>query len=346
MKAYVLNNIKEYSIKNVNIPEIGDYDTLVKVKAAGICGSDIPRIYKSGTYHYPLIPGHEFSGIVEMTGKNASDMRSKRVGVFPLIPCMKCAQRIDKKYEMCKNYNYLGSRTDGGYAEYVKVPLWNLIELPDNVSFEQAAMLEPMAVSVHAARRAGLLKNDKSDRNLRIMIMGLGAIGMSLAMMLISEGYKYVYVCGNKELQKQTAFKLNVAHDFYVDINELAAMDKDFDVFFDCVGTNEVVDIALNSVRPSGTVVLVGNPASDMAVNRNSYWQILRKQLTLVGTWNSSFTHENSDDWHYVLNKLKSGSIHPEQMISHRFSFDEMMSGFELMRDKSEPYIKVMGIFS
>ena len=142
MKAYVLNNINEYSIQNVNIPEIGDYDTLVKVKAAGICGSDIPRIYKSGTYHYPLIPGHEFSGIVEMAGKNASDMLNKRVGVFPLIPCMKCAQCIDKKYEMCKNYNYLGSRTDGGYAEYVKVPLWNLIELPENVSFEQAAMLE------------------------------------------------------------------------------------------------------------------------------------------------------------------------------------------------------------
>mgnify|MGYP003549678229 FL=1 len=256
MKAYVLNNINEYSIKNVNIPEIGDYDTLVKVKAAGICGSDIPRIYKSGTYHYPLIPGHEFSGIVEMAGKNASDMLNKRVGVFPLIPCMKCAQCIDKKYEMCKDYSYLGSRTDGGYAEYVKVPLWNLIELPDNVSFEQAAMLEPMAVSIHALRRAGLLNNDKSDRNLRIMIMGLGAIGMSRAMMLISEGYKYVYVCGNKELQKQTAFKLNVAHDFYVDINEFAAMDKDFDVFFDCVGTNEVVDIALNSVRPSAQFIL------------------------------------------------------------------------------------------
>ena len=346
MKAYVLNNINEYSIKNVNIPEIGDYDTLVKVKAAGICGSDIPRIYKSGTYHYPLIPGHEFSGIVEMAGKNASDMLNKRVGVFPLIPCMKCAQCIDKKYEMCKNYNYLGSRTDGGYAEYVKVPKWNLIELPDNVSFEQAAMLEPMAVSVHAARRAGLLTNDKSDRNLRIMIMGLGAIGMSLAIMLISEGYKYVYVCGNKKLQKETAFKLNVPHDFYIDINEFSDMDKDFDVFFDCVGTNEVVDIALNSVRPSGIVCLVGNPASDMDINRNSYWQILRKQLTLVGTWNSSFTHEDNDDWNYVLSKLKSGTIHPEQMISHRFSFDEMMSGFELMRDKKEPYIKVMGVFS
>ena len=349
MKAYNLHGINDFRYEEVAEPTCEKGSVIVRVRAAGICGSDIPRIYRTGTYHYPLIPGHEFSGEVVNCTEDDKEYMGKRVGVFPLIPCMKCPQCIKKQYEMCSDYNYLGSRCNGGFAEYVKVPIWNLIELPENVTYEQAAMLEPMSVAVHAARRTGLIGCVNSSKtlneNTKITVMGLGTVGMSLIMMLLSEGYKNIVAVGNKAIQKKIALELGLGEDYYINSKNYVPGDNLADVFFDCVGTKEVVDTALNSVVPAGKICLVGNPASDIDIPKKSYWQILRKQFTLIGTWNSSFTHDDNDDWHYVIDKLRAGNIHPELMITHKYDFENMMNGFELMRDKSEEYIKVMGKF-
>ena len=157
MKAWVLHGVNDIRLEEKEEPQLRADEALVCVKAAGICGSDIPRIYKTGAHVHPLIPGHEFSGQVVKVGKRA-DIKwlHKRVGIFPLIPCRKCAACQRQQYELCRDYGYLGSRRNGGFAEYTAVPQWNLIELPDSVSYEEAAMLEPMAVAVHAMRRLRL----------------------------------------------------------------------------------------------------------------------------------------------------------------------------------------------
>ena len=145
MKPYVLHGINDIRFEEVEKPVPKKEEVLIKVNAAGICGSDIPRIYKNGAHVHPIIPGHEFSG--EVVGIGSSENESligKRVGIFPLIPCMKCNPCSNKQYEMCKNYNYLGSRCNGAFAEYVTAPVWNLIELPVNVSYEEAATLPPI----------------------------------------------------------------------------------------------------------------------------------------------------------------------------------------------------------
>ena len=126
MKAYVLDGIGQLVYRDVPLPRLHADEVLVEVVNAGICGSDVPRIFKTGTYHFPTIPGHEFAGIVrEVSDEQYRSLIGKRVGVFPLIPCMRCEQCRSKSYEMCQSYNYLGSRTDGGFAEYVAVPVWN-----------------------------------------------------------------------------------------------------------------------------------------------------------------------------------------------------------------------------
>lgn len=358
MKAYVLHGIADYRFEEKPCPAAKAGEVLVKVRAAGICGSDIPRIYKTGAYHHPMTPGHEFSGEVVAVGEGVSEeWLDKRVGIFPLIPCMECSSCRQKKYEMCKHYNYLGSRTDGGFAEYVRVPVWNLIELADEVSFEQAAMLEPMAVAVHSLRQSGLLNRQgepsEGAESKRIAVCGLGTIGLFLVMFLKGMGCRNILVAGNKEFQKQMAVKLGIPEEDYLDIHTKApdlwieekTGGEGVDIFFECVGKNEVLTQGVNSVAPGGTLLLVGNPATDMALEKTVYWKILRRQITVQGTWNSGFTKEETDDWHYVLDCLKKGKIHPEEMITHRFSPEELMHGFELMRDKSEDYVKVMGIF-
>lgn len=335
MKAYVLHEINDFKYEEAEAPELEKDTVLVEVKAAGICGSDIPRIYRTGTYSYPLIPGHEFSGTVVSVGANVdTKWLGKGVGIFPLIPCKECGPCKKKQYEMCKKYSYLGSRTAGGFAEYVKVPVWNLIGLPDNVSFEQAAMLEPMAVAVHAIRRADIKISD------RIAVCGLGTIGLFVIMFLREMGCRNIIAIGNKDFQRKFVERMGVSY------KDSEGMAEGVDAFFDCVGKNDILVQGINGVLPGGKVILVGNPASDMGLDRNVYWKILRKQLTLIGTWNSSFTQEETDDWHYVLDRLQRECIHPEEMITHCFPMNELENGFELMRDKSEDYIKVMGKMS
>ena len=345
MKAWVLHKINDILFEEVKQPQIREDEVLVSVKAAGICGSDIPRIYQTGAHTHPLIPGHEFSGqVVEIGNHVDPKWLHKRVGIFPLIPCKNCISCQKEHYELCRNYNYLGSRQDCGFAEFVAVPEWNLIALPDNVSFEAAAMMEPMAVAVHAMRRV------KPQINETVVVCGLGTIGMFLVMVLIDAGVKNILVVGKKEFQKQTVLQLGLDSSCYCDsrtqnVEEWVLENTKrlgTDVFFECVGRNEVFSQAVNLTAPQGRICLVGNPYSDMMLEKPVYWKMLRNQLTLTGTWNSSFTHQTEDDWHYVLDKLDQKKIQPEKLISHRFDLENAIQGMQIMKEKTQDYIKVM----
>jgi L-iditol 2-dehydrogenase len=116
------------------------------------------------------------------------------------------------------------------------------------------------------------------------------------------------------------------------------------DIFFECVGKNETVLQAIDLSAPSGRICMVGNPYSDMSLDKNVYWKILRNQLTVTGSWNSSFLHEKKDDWNYVVNQLEQGNIEPEKLISHRYDLEDLEQGLHIMRDKSEDYVKIMAV--
>lgn len=352
MKAWKLNEIgtiKYY--EDVTLPEAKEDDeVIVKVRAAGICGSDIPRVYKNGAHKMPLIIGHEFSGEVDASLNDDSEWSGKRVGVFPLIPCKKCPECIAKRYEMCSSYSYLGSRRDGAFAEYVAVPKWNLMELPENVTYEQAAMLEPMAVAVHAMKQLNISQNDK------VCVCGVGTIGQLLVMFLMERGIGNIYAIGNKQSQKELLINIGLPSDHYFDMKQNENLDKwvddktdgrGFDAYYECVGRCESVSQGFDYVGTGAQICLVGNPLSDMNIDKNVYWKILKKQLTIKGTWNSTYYGSDDpkayfDDWHYVLNKLSEGKLFPEKLISHRLKLEELETGLQIMRDKSEDYCKIM----
>ena len=392
MKAWVLHDINDIRYEDVDNPNPAPCEVLVKIQAAGICGSDIPRIYSTGAHNMPLIPGHEFSGVVisdslyvdintlatqssdktqNIDSDTCNSWVGKRVGIFPLIPCKKCKPCLDGHYEMCRNYSYLGSRRDGAFAEYVSVPVWNLIELPDSVSFEEAAMLEPMSVAVHAMR-IGLgssLQNGSKGETIdaNVIVCGLGTIGLLLTQFLLDAGCKNVFVIGNKDLQKSLAIKIGIAPDHFCDSRVedvakwLSSKIDGADLFFECVGRNECISLAVDSAAPGGRVVLVGNPYSDITFSRNVYWKILRNQLTVLGTWNSSFSgialstgnssfdgvgnnvpSQSVDDWHYVLERLAAKKVNPSLLITHKYPLEQLDTGLHVMRDKNEEYCKVM----
>ena len=193
MKAWILHGIGDIRLEETVRPKPAEREVLLAVRAVGICGSDIPRIYRTGAYSHPLIPGHEFAGEVVEVGKGVEpSWVGQRVGVFPLIPCGSCGPCQRKLYEMCRCYSYLGSRRNGGFAEYTAVPVQNLLRLPRQASYEEAAMLEPMAVAVHAMRRAGISMSDT------VAVCGLGTIGLLLVMFLREAGISNILAIGNK----------------------------------------------------------------------------------------------------------------------------------------------------
>lgn len=347
MKAYVLEGISQLEYKDVEKPALSAGQVLVEVKASGICNSDIARVFTTGTYHFPTIPGHEFSGrVVEAFDETGEIWIGKRVGVFPLIPCKECSSCQEQKYEMCSNYNYLGSRCDGGFAEYVAVPVWNLIELPEEVSYQEAAMFEPASVAIHAVRRLDL-SNVTS-----VAILGLGTIGLVMAQFLQICGVKTVVATGHNKKHGAMMKQLSSEDYKYLDAleSEVSTVDQimaatdgvGVDAILDCVANSESLIDALTCVRAGGQIVVVGNPKKDISVDKNSYWKILRKQIRLTGTWNSSFAHSATDDWHTVLQECAKGNLHLKELITHALPFDDLGKGLQIMKDKTEYRNKVM----
>lgn len=337
MKAYVLHAINDFRYEELQLPECPKGWAIVEVKAAGICSSDVSRVYTKGTYHFPTIPGHEFSGVVHSVGAEKDcAFVGKKVGVFPLIPCRECQQCQDKHYEMCDNYDYVGSRRDGGYAEYVAVPIWNLIELPESMSFTSAAMLEPLSVALHAIKLGGVKQGDN------VAIVGTGMIGISAGQWAYKFGASKVTVIGRNETKRNLVEQCGLEYCVCNASGDLLQ----YDFVLEAVGTPSAVELAISATTPGGTVLLMGNPSGDIKLSQNLYWRILRKQLTLKGTWNSSYDGVNPSDWTEAVQAIAKNEINVESLISHCFSQESLVEGLELMKEHKEPYCKVMTIWN
>ena len=336
MKAYVLKGIADLQYSDVNIPKVAQGWALVKVRACGICSSDVPRIFVKGTYHFPTIPGHEFSGEVVAVGDELDKKWiNKRVSVFPLIPCKECASCKKKQFETCENYNYLGSRCDGGFAQFVAVPIWNLVELQDRISFCEGAMFEPFAVALHCLNQANL----KCGQS--VAIVGSGAIAFAVGQWAKVYGATKVCVIGRSNDKKNIADAIGI--DYAISGNMGA---EKYDVVIEAVGNSASLSMAIELTSSGGKIVVMGNPSGDIAISQAIYWQILRKQLTVVGTWNSSFDGLNRSEWLDVRDAFESKKISAEPLITHRIKQDELLSGLKIMRNKTGSYCKVMTVWN
>lgn len=337
MKAYVLHAVNDFRYDEIEIPECPKGWAIVKVRAAGICSSDIARVFTKGTYHFPTIPGHEFSGEVFSVGdKQDSYLIGKKVGIFPLIPCRKCPQCVEKHYEMCSDYDYVGSRRDGGFAEYVAVPIWNLIEIPATISFTAAAMLEPLSVALHAIKLGGVKKGDN------VAIIGTGMIGISAGQWAYKFGARKVTVIGRNETKRNLVEKCGLEYVICTDKHEI----DQYDFVLEAVGTPSAVELAVSAATPGGIVLLMGNPSGDILFSQNLYWRVLRKQLVLKGTWNSAYDGINPSDWTDAVKALENNEVNVEPLISHVYPQEKVMEGLKLMYEHTEPYCKVMTIWN
>ena len=347
MKAAVLHAVGDLRYEDVPVPKVAAGEVLVKVRAAGVCGSDIPRVMTKGMYSFPLVPGHEFAGEVAQVGGDvsASFDLGDRVAVFPLIPCGKCAYCEIGEYAQCDDYDYLGSRRDGGFAEYVAAPADNLVPVPDNVDFDCAAMTEPASVALHALRRTGVDTGDS------VAILGAGPIGIILA--------QWARICGAGRvfLTDIVDEKLDVAREYGFENCINAAREdavqriveetdgRGADICIEAAGTAVTFEQSLRIARKLGKVILMGNVSGDVVIPERTASAILRGQLTIYGTWNSSFTAVPKNEWRTALQFMSSGALNLKPLITHKFKLDQVNHAFDMMYNGREFFNKVMFIF-
>jgi len=344
MKAAVLHSVGDLRYEEVEDPRISEGEVLIKVKACGVCGSDVPRVMEKGTYYFPLIPGHEVSGqIISTEGKPRDIKKGDRVTVFPLIPCGKCAYCKIGRYNLCDNYNYLGSRCNGGFAEYVRAPADNLIKVPENVSYEEAALTEPASVALHALRRA---KVDTADK---LAILGTGPIGILLAQWARIMGAGDIFLIDIEEKKLEFAGEkygftklINSRNDDPVDVIKRETKGRGVDIAIEAAGVPVTLRQAIELARKGGRVVFLGNMREDVTLPERIISSILRKELILYGSWNSNFTSLPKNEWETSLQFMQIGKLKVEPLITHRFKLEKVREVFEMMYKKSEFFNKVL----
>lgn len=341
MKALVLHGVGRLSYEDVPVPQTRPGTVLLKLKACGICASDIPRVYETGTYHFPTIPGHELSGQIVKLGEGVDkSLLHRRATVFPLMPCMKCGACQIGEYAQCTDYNYFGSRCDGGFAEYLCVPVWNIVPLPDNVSYTNAALSEPAAVSLHALSLADLKPGQT------VAVVGTGTIGFLTASFCRMAGASRVIVIGESpdklEFAKRRGFLTINSRKQDVD-RQIALLtgQRGADLTLECVGSSNALENAIRACGNFGEVIMVGNPSGDITLHRDVYWRILRRQIHVRGSWNSSY-NDYRNDWKAILALLETGRMDLDPYITHTFDLCDYQQAFDIFRDRSRFTLKVM----
>lgn len=345
MNALVLHAVGDARFEKIPKPAVTPGEVLLRVGFCGVCGSDIPRTFVKGTYHFPTVCGHEFAGTVEDCGEGAEDYKpGDRVVVFPLLWCGKCASCELGNYVQCSGYDYYGSRRDGGFAEYVSVPPSNLVPVPQGVSMEAASMTEPAAVALHALKRAG-----GSLVGETVVIFGAGPIGLTVAqwarMMGADQTIVFDLIPEKLAMANRLGFELAIDVcdcDPVQRINELTG-GRGAEVCVEGAGVPITLNQAIAAARVGGRVVILGNPSADVTLPAALISQAMRRELDILGTWNSEFSAAgNNDDWRAVLAAAASGAIDLDSLITHRVPLEKSFDALKMMRDQSEFFAKVL----
>lgn len=345
MKVLSLVELGKFELQDKAKPEPAAGEVLLKVRAAGICGSDLPRAYVNGPYHYPLVLGHEFAGQIEGVGEGMDPaLIGRKAAIFPLIPCNKCQFCKEHHYAKCTNYSYFGSRQDGAFSEYVTVPEFNLIMLDDNADLREAAMIEPAVVGLHVMRRAHLDLNDN------VVIYGAGPIGIMIARWAKIYGANRVLMVDVDKKKIGFAVSLGFSEADMCDASEKDPVEwvleqtggNGADVCIEGSGSSPGLVNSLRSCRVYGKVLMLGNPHSDMKIPREVYDKFMRKEATILGVFNSVYKQGPHNEWEEAAAAIQSGKLKVADLITHEVPIDELNDLFDLMHNNKALYCKGM----
>ena len=342
MKALVVHGPGVIRYEDLPTPGPGPREVRIRVKAAGICSPDVPRALGDAAYSYPIVLGHEVAGEVAELGKEVKGVGvGERVAVAPLIPCARCEWCQKGRCSLCDDYNYLGSRTQGGHAEYLTVPVENVVPLPPEVDSEAAAMLEPTAVVLHGLGIAGVTPGDD------VAVVGAGTLGLLAVQLARISGAGRVFatdlVPARLEVAESVGAQGFSARDGATAL-AAATQGRGVDLVMETAGTAKAQELCLCLARRGGKVLYLGIPERGVKLSRSVMQRLVREELTIYGAWNSYSAPFPGYEWHASLSYMASGQLQTKVLITHRFPLQGAREAFVMMRREKEFFNKVMFI--
>jgi len=340
MKALVLEEYNKLVYKDMPVPGISETEVLIEVKACGICGSDVHGMDgSSGRRHTPLIMGHEASGIIVARGEQVSSFsEGDRVTFDSTIYCGKCFYCRKGLINLCDNRRVLGVspkeyRQHGAFAQYVVVPEHILYRLPDGLSFEQAAMVEPVSIAFHAVNLTPISLNDS------VVVIGAGMVGLFVVQALRAAGCGTIIAVDIEQSKLDTALKLGADHGLLagaVDVPEAVrglTENHGAALAVEVVGNTAAVNTAISSLRKGGSLTIVGNlsPTVEFPLQ-----EVVTRQISVNGSCSSC------GEYPACLDLIARGVINVDEMISKVAPLAEGADWFRRLYNQEKGLKKVI----
>jgi L-iditol 2-dehydrogenase len=338
MKAAVLHKPLDMRIEYLDVPEISPLDVLVRIKRVGICGSDV-HFYLQGRIssfivEKPIILGHECSGEIAEVGEKVTNVKvGQRVIIEPGFTCGVCEYCRSGRYNLCRDVRFYGTPPyNGAFAEYVSAPAHNVYPMPDNMTYGEGAMIEPLAVGMMAAKRGGVTVNDS------VAIFGAGPIGLLALQAAKSHGVIDAYVIDVIDYRLDYALKLGAENAINASKENVPEQimqltgKKGVDVVIEASGSIKALQQALHIVKPGGRIVLVGYPLVEVPLLID---RILEKELNILGV------HRYANVFPAAIKCVSSGKIDVKTLITHVFPLERILEGFDVHIKKVGNPIKI-----
>ncbi len=321
--------------QEVPVPEVGDNQIKVKMKIIGVCGSDVHVNHGKHPYtKYPVVQGHEVSAIVEEVGSSVTNVKvGDRVTIQPQVVCGECYPCTHGMYNDCEVLKVMGFQTTGMASEYFVVDAEKAIKLPEGMSYDHGAMIEPLAVAVHAIRRYGNIQGKS------VLVLGGGPIGNLVAQTAKAMGATKVMMSELSEYRLKTAEKCGIVavnpkeKDLKEAIINFFGADG-ADVIFECIGINATMKQAIEYARKGSDIVVVG-VFGDLATVNMGFVQ--DHELRLIGT-----AMYRVEDYIEAIRLVGEGLIEFDSLITHRVPFSEYEKAYKIIDEEKDKAMKVL----
>ena len=311
-------------------------EVLIRIHRIGVCGSDIHVYHGLHPYTgYPVVQGHEVAGVVAGVGSEVKGFSPGDAVVFmPQVTCGECYPCRHGMYHICDHLKVMGFQTDGAAQDYFAVPAQMVIRLPEGISLDLGAMVEPLSVAVHALRRGGGVGGKK------VLVLGAGTIGNLVGQAARALGAAAVMVTDLSEYKLTMARRVGISQAVNTRSQDLGAAILDVfgpdkaDLILECVGAQETISQAVGLARKGSTIVVVGvfgaKPVVDLGLVQD-------RELSLVGTLMYQKT-----DYEQAIALIDQGSVKLVPLITHRFPFEKYLQAYQAIESSNGEYMKVM----
>ena len=344
MKAAVLYGNEDIRYDEWETPQVKPGMVKVRVRATGICGSDVPRVLHHGAHFYPVVLGHEFSGDVVEIGEGVTGfVVGDTVSGAPLVPCMKCGDCQQGNYALCRHYSFIGSRQQGSFAEYVVIPAQNAVKYDPSIPYEQAAMFEPSTVAVH-----GLLQADYRGGE-TVAVLGCGTIGIFTLQWAKIFGARKIVAFDIDEGRLALARRMGadeiintLKSDYMENAKELTG-NQGYQNVFETAGSPVTMRMAFDLAANRARVCFIGTPHTDLTFTPKLWENMNRKEFHLTGSWMSYSAPFPGREWEWTAHYFKTGELKFDPgFIFRKYPLSRATEAFSLYKDPSQVHGKIM----